>query len=42
MTSQLPLSTIARVLILVGGIILIIGALLQIADFGGLFDIAQL
>jgi hypothetical protein len=39
MTSQLPLSTIARVLILVGGIILIIGALLQIADFGGLFDI---
>jgi len=39
MSSRLPLSTIARVLILVGGIVLIIGALLQIADFGGLFDI---
>jgi len=39
MSSQLPLSTIARVLILVGGIVLIIGALLQIVDFGGLLDV---
>ena len=38
MASQVPLLTLAKVLVLIGGVVLIIGGLLQATDVGGLMD----
>ena len=41
MTTNKSLHALARLLLIVGGIVLILGAVLQvIGDFGGLFDLA--
>ena len=38
MSSKVPLLTLAKVLVLIGGVVLIIGGLLQASDVGGLMD----
>jgi hypothetical protein len=38
MASQVPLLTLAKVLVLIGGVVLIIGELLQAINIGGLMD----
>ena len=38
MASQVPLLTLAKVLALIGGVVLTIGGLLQAVDIGGLMD----
>jgi len=38
MASQVPLLTLARLLVLIGGIVLLIGGILQAIDVGGLTD----
>ena len=38
MASQVPLLTIARLLVLIGGIVLLIGGILEAINVGGLMD----
>ena len=38
MASQVPLLTLARLLVLIGGVVLLIGGILQAIDVGGLTD----
>ncbi len=38
MASQVPLLTLARLLVLIGGVVLLIGDILQAIDIGGLTD----
>ncbi|TMI14451.1 hypothetical protein E6H35_04505 [Candidatus Bathyarchaeota archaeon] len=38
MVSQVPLLTLARLLVLIGGVVLLIGGILQAIDIGGLTD----
>jgi hypothetical protein len=38
MASKVPLLTLAKLLVLIGGVVLIIGGLLQAIDVGGLMD----
>ena len=38
MASQVPLLTLARLLVLIGGIVLLIGGILQVLDIGALSD----
>jgi|SRR2546426_1314093 len=38
MASQVPLLTLARLLVLIGGVVLLIGGILQAIDIGGLTD----
>jgi hypothetical protein len=38
MASHVPLLTLARLLVLIGGVVLLIGGILQAIDLGGLMD----
>jgi len=38
MASKVPLLTLARLLVLIGGVVLLIGGILQVIDVGGLTD----